>query len=230
MRLVALWVVLLCGYITSSVAAENGYEVELIVIAHAQAKPGQENWPVHEVAMFAQENFSHVAQEKISPLATDEFRLKAEAQRIAADPRFEVLLHKAWRQPGKPKEQALPVYIHSGNSNNEELPRLEGYVRLILTRYLHLETDLQYRSHGISQRSENSFYSAVTATEPIYKITETRRMRSNELHYIDHPMFGILALVTPEEKPTVKPIPAPVSVNSPEPPPAAGSTGAIRRD
>lgn len=32
-----------------------------------------------------------------------------------------------------------------------------------------------------------------------YRLRDSRRMRSKELHYIDHPIFGILALITPVE-------------------------------
>ena len=30
-----------------------------------------------------------------------------------------------------------------------------------------------------------------------YRFINHRRMRSNELHYIDHPMFGVLVIATP---------------------------------
>jgi hypothetical protein len=36
-----------------------------------------------------------------------------------------------------------------------------------------------------------------------FRLTETRRMRSKELHYFDHPMFGVVALVTPRPAPAL---------------------------
>ena len=30
-----------------------------------------------------------------------------------------------------------------------------------------------------------------------FVMRQTRRMRSNERHYIDHPKFGVIALITP---------------------------------
>ena len=33
---------------------------------------------------------------------------------------------------------------------------------------------------------------------PRYAINTDRRARSGELHYIDHPAFGVIVLVTPE--------------------------------
>jgi hypothetical protein len=31
----------------------------------------------------------------------------------------------------------------------------------------------------------------------VYRLQQSRRMRSNEVHYLDHPLFGIIVQVTP---------------------------------
>lgn len=49
---------------------------------------------------------------------------------------------------------------------------------------------------GTLNFTETSFY------QP-YRLLESRRMRSKEVHYLDHPAFGIIALITPYERPTV---------------------------
>lgn len=38
--------------------------------------------------------------------------------------------------------------------------------------------------------------------DQIYAMSQERRMRSGELHYIDHPRFGLLVIVSPYEPPT----------------------------
>jgi len=50
----------------------------------------------------------------------------------------------------------------------------------------------------------------------IYVIDQERRMRSGELHYIDHPRFGMLVLVTPYTAP-----PPPTPAEPPQPAPTA---------
>lgn len=85
--------------------------------------------------------------------------------------------------------------------------QLDGTVKLILARYLHVETDLIYLvpnkggdnastqaagapdSTGLELRSKPDYY--------LLHMNESRRMRSNEVHYLDHPMFGIIVRVTP---------------------------------
>ncbi|MGH1484937.1 MAG: CsiV family protein [Cellvibrionaceae bacterium] len=43
-------------------------------------------------------------------------------------------------------------------------------------------------------------YDSIVGTKPIATLQERRRMRSKELHYIDHPLMGLLILITPIDK------------------------------
>lgn len=54
-----------------------------------------------------------------------------------------------------------------------------------------------------------------------HRLTERRRMRSKKLHYLDHPVLGVLALITPYEPP---PVPEPAPLAPPTPLPTPGST------
>ena len=60
---------------------------------------------------------------------------------------------------------------------------LSGQIALSRGRYLHLTLDL-----GLSTGDRSG---------QRYVLRQTRRMRSNERHYIDHPKFGVIALITP---------------------------------
>ncbi|MEW6647862.1 MAG: CsiV family protein [Pseudomonadota bacterium] len=246
MKLRGLCAALLCAAVTLPVAAaETWYEVELIVLAQRQPDAGSEVWPVNGLPPLAQETVLAIPQAdqpgisgKIAPLPAENLRLQAEAQRIAGDARYELLLHAGWRQPGLPKEQALPVRIRAVEAVPEGsepgLPRLDGTLRLILARYLHLEADLRYRSATAAANGDSLFasFNDTADEEPLYRLSETRRMRSREVHYLDHPMFGIVAMVTPYEPPAAAPVPA-AKPATPKPAPAApatGTTGAIRRN
>lgn len=55
--------------------------------------------------------------------------------------------------------------------------RLSGLVRVQRGRFLHLETDLVLRD---------------AATGQPFHVRHKRRMRSDELHYVDHPKVGVL--------------------------------------
>ncbi len=89
---------------------------------------------------------------------------------------------------------------------------LEGILRVTLSRYLHLEAELTYRNKipEISH-SENPFTvldnesirNELQKQGVIYLKQKRRRIRSNELHYLDHPVLGILVRITPYKKPEV---------------------------
>lgn len=77
--------------------------------------------------------------------------------------------HLAWRQSTRGRNSNTWYWIGDG--------RLSGLIRMTQGRYLHLDTDLVLRDGVTSQP---------------YRIKLHRRMRSNELHYVDHPRLGIL--------------------------------------
>ncbi|UCE88857.1 MAG: hypothetical protein JSW10_11140 [Pseudomonadota bacterium] len=163
------------------------------------------------------------------PLSTGAQRLNSEARMLEKSKRYRVLAHLAWRQPGMAREQALPVHIDipvpapvatpsrsgSGETADTGQPisadpgdaprdyRLQGYVRLVLARYLHFEADLAYRAEPRpdvdSLLETNMLFDATAALDPIYHLQQSRRMRSQQLHYLDNPVLGVAVLVTPFE-------------------------------
>jgi hypothetical protein len=173
-------------------------------------------------------------------------QLSDTASRLRSSGDYEVLLHLAWRQPTFSEDQALPVFVYDGmtepfaaprpESNQDayaavgpQYPRLSGTLRLSVSRYLHLETDLHLKlpvtvqetlqptipAQGESQgMSFGSFFGMSEEPTPImierkivqdYRLYETRRMRSTEVHFFDHPLIGVIATVTPYELPVVEP-------------------------
>ncbi|MCP5141857.1 MAG: hypothetical protein H6926_05695 [Chromatiales bacterium] len=96
----------------------------------------------------------------------------------------------------------------------EVLYQLDGTLTLVLGRYLHLYTDL------INRRllAPGSLVFADGGAAPTYdngqalasfRVREHRKMRSKELHYIDHPILGILVKATPVELPAGEPVAEP---------------------
>lgn len=162
------------------------------------------------------------------PLAQSELQLLNEEKQLTDSRQYRILLHSAWRQPGLEAAVALPVHLnrsfisdtpvqHSVLPADPNMPRvnlplpvvatqtrtvLDGYIKIILSRYLHADVDLVY-STGLPLAPQTVVANpAMEApmTQPIfYRLTESRRMRSKEIHYLDHPVLGILLLVTPYE-------------------------------
>ena len=198
------------------------------------------------------------------PATQREFRGKAAYMQRNGG--YRILFHEIWAQPVVAESAALPIVLdHSGDE--QRWPQLQGSVRLHLSRYLHLETNLWLNTMGEylagtwrmpapplgppavivetpepplsdpaatqargpeyltidangavsagaahgqdatlpaagAVASEGLQPVAVTA-QPLYPfrhavlLQQKRRMRSNEVHYIDHPMLGVIVKLTP---------------------------------
>lgn len=191
--------------VVSQAEETRWYDVEVIIFAqtgkeyrHSEVWPVDVSLPDMKMARSLQPAGSRTA---FSRLSAQSLRLNSEAKRIQSAPELKLLLHEGWRQPGLPKNRAVSVRIQQG--------RLEGTLKLVLSRYLHINTDLLYRepmteSEIAALSDENSgggiFAQTTTSTKPhfrIYRMQQSRRMRSNELHYLDNPVLGMIIRVTP---------------------------------
>ncbi len=66
------------------------------------------------------------------------------------------------------------------------------------SRYLHLRLDLKLQPDQTQSPSSAASIPYILETEmPRFELTQQRRMRSNEIHYFDHPRLGALAVIRP---------------------------------
>ena len=159
------------------------------------------------------------------------YQLTPEVEKISESKTQRVIFHTSWRQPGLDKKQALPIYFKQEvpappvveNQNNAQHENegdlqsasssssiLEGILRVTLARYLHLEAELSYRNKIPEvENSDNPFSVLDNESERkeidkqgvIHLKQKRRRIRSKELHYLDHPVLGMLVRITPYEIP-----------------------------
>ncbi|AMN47290.1 hypothetical protein ACG33_09325 [Steroidobacter denitrificans] len=123
------------------------------------------------------------AAENFPALPASRYQLTAIADTLRRSRNYRPLAHFGWTQPGYPRHAARFLSIDS------KVPAgsgLSGRIALTRGRYLHLTLDLVLET-------------ATSPGHPVahYRLQQSRRMRSNERHYIDHPNFGVIALITP---------------------------------
>jgi hypothetical protein len=176
------------------------YDVELVIFRHLSSNASPEHW---EAELGTSSTQLEIPDEEQSPfessapapsvettttfpaLAPVKYKLTALADTLRRSRNYQPLAHFGWTQPGFARNSARYFSI------TELVPStsgLTGRIALSRGRFLHLTLDL-------------SFDAPATATEPAqrYVLRQTRRMRSNERHYIDHPKFGVIAVITPSE-------------------------------
>lgn len=149
---------------------------------------------------------------RFMPLPKEELELTDLYRRLAGTNGYQPLLHVAWQQPGYEPADARPLDL----SRVADLPEgLRGEARLYRSRFLHLALELELlsapradiparamRPQPLTQTGGTAEGEPLAALEPdVYRLSERRKLRSGELHYYDHPRYGVLAKVTPVEPP-----------------------------
>lgn len=191
-------------------AQARWYQIEIIVFARNTPDAGAtEYWPedpgTPSITEAQRLLARDIGNEAYSRLPGSELSLETlYGGLVASRGQYEPLLHLAWRQPAPQDRRTLPVYLSTGPGSSGAPPRLEGTLKLRVGRYLHAELDL------LLTRLEPEAAGAVPANDTglpqgpayrSYRLRDHRRMRSGELHYIDHPLMGVLLLVKPHALP-----------------------------
>ena len=231
--------------ITSAVYAEEGitpklleYDVEVIIFEDANARYlNSEDWPQEaalatpapEMTPQPPENLDELSLNEINAIDeenTPAFKniepaiLNKEYRRINNSKEYNVLFYGSWRQSGLDAKKAFEIDIQELKNNHKVSSEntITGNFKLVLARYLHIYSKLEYQRNLNDTATEQAISNKET-TEPLneatalknetYQINNHRRMRSKELHYLDHPLVGMLIQINPvkvsAEEPAKKP-------------------------
>lgn len=111
--------------------------------------------------------------------------------------RLKPMIHAAWRQPVRGPSRAQEVYLQSKKGTSSGNPVVEGVIKTSVNRYLHVDLDFLLRRPAPT--GDGTGYQP--GAEQTYRFKAHRRMRSGELHFIDHPLVGALIQINPYQKP-----------------------------
>ncbi|MCC5856848.1 MAG: peptidoglycan binding protein CsiV [Ectothiorhodospiraceae bacterium] len=206
----------------AALADQQYFDVELILFRHAEATSQQagERWPrtpdaPHHARYADLVSDGEPTADSYVRLGENALQLRGVAQRLERHGGYTVLLHTGWRQPGLGNAEAAAVRLPPGGAasgGGDEMPDtgslaprrpppgLSGHVRIYRERFLHAEFDLRYlrgeQADGQAGRASLPLFEQLA---PVVVMQDRRRMRSGELHHLDHPVIGALVRVTPVE-------------------------------
>lgn len=190
------------------------YNVEVLIFKRQTASLASENWQSNLRLAYPQryQYLQSSSAADFSLLPKDALQLGGYNYTLRRSEDYRVLFHKAWKQQMQGKSSAPGIIISGGNTVGSNHKELEGYIKIHIARYLHVITDLWFalddnpllpaKPGSASPITENGFanrYSGNNSDAAVARFQESRRMRSKELHYIDHPLGGVLVLITPIE-------------------------------
>lgn len=183
------------------------YDVEVVVFRNRSPQADGEQWPLRsaETDQDPSGGFSSIPVDTgIEELPRGQRSLQAVADSLQRSGAYDVLVHTAWRQAGLGRTLAQPYTVPGGTRRSGY--RLEGTIRLVRERFLHLDIDL------LLSKPQAAFIpgQAMDMPDPVYELRETRRVRRGELHYFDNPYLGVIAQVISYEAAELPELPVPV--------------------
>jgi len=206
--------------LSSAVYGERWYNVEVIIFAYTSDMGVQEEyWPLetgepdisNSVSLVRQDDNSERLPGQLMEFEVLPFNmLSAALNRMRRSSRYDVLYSRAWRLPDLPKHSAPPVRIRAGkrydmNGNpaapilsdgtgqfsgtfDDALFEIDGRIKISLSKFLDVDADLLYRRQVNLPDADG-----LPVTEfRQFRLTEFRRMKSKTIHYLDHPLFGVV--------------------------------------
>ncbi|MCC5888130.1 MAG: hypothetical protein JJT88_16975 [Gammaproteobacteria bacterium] len=137
--------------------------------------------------------------------------LNGEAARLRRARGFEVLGQLAWRQPFIPNEPGLAQLLYTADlaetartrSGLPEGELLLGTLTVDLRRFLHAHLDLYFKvpEPGSGAQGDAAVVLTAAPAPEWVHVRQSRRMRSGELHYLDHPWIGAIIRIERFEAP-----------------------------
>ncbi|MBB3061449.1 CsiV family protein [Microbulbifer rhizosphaerae] len=199
--------------------AGTTFEIEMIVFSRPGGmEQSRETWPAAPQLQYPDRwvDFQTADGDGATALSPAVTRLDNKVAALNRGGSYRVLFHKAWRQVLQQKHKSPAILIDGGDSSGDHR-QLEGSVTVSVSRYLHLSTNLWFSDFvggemttgGIPLPSRPTLASEeplnlmtgspapLVGVQPLYAqrvavLQEERRLRSGELHYIDHPQLGVL--------------------------------------
>lgn len=220
-------------YEVASHAATLEYDIEIVFFEDTTNRySNSEQWKKIESDLLPATThpYENQADENLATniIENEVNSLEKYIEKLEKSTRYNVLMHKTWRQTGLDAESAIDIYIDSienkislnkitpneitrnkltmatNTDANSSIAKssIQGTVKIVLGRYLHVYTDMVYKKPVLPYTPTKLPIENKKHKE--YIIKSHRRMRSNELHYIDHPLVGILVKVIPVALPEVE--------------------------
>lgn len=185
------------------------YRVEVIVFEHLYSDGDGEVWdkppglPDKDRLVTVGLNPDDTSGPFYQGYAEGDRRLAGIYSALRYSKQYRPILHMAWQQPGLGASRARNVLIRKEDGvvseNGFEMPliKVDGVVKIRSTRLLHVDVDLAYFFQPVPETFLVTGTTGNADDQPRYaRIKESRKIKLNEIHYFDHPLFGALIQVS----------------------------------
>ncbi|MCW8908256.1 MAG: peptidoglycan binding protein CsiV [Sedimenticola sp.] len=183
------------------------YEIELILFKQGEGGTDTEQWPEDPgspdwdnlVTLQPPTGGNTAQRQPFEILPESSWQLRNLYNGLRRSAAAEPLFYQAWRQPVSGNEaDSRPIYLGPRLERTEDTdptPQFEGTLRISVNRYFHVNIDLLLMgANRTIPVTESPLFTSPTLGS--IRFAAKRRMRSGELHYIDHPKLGALIQIS----------------------------------
>lgn len=108
-------------------------------------------------------------------------------RRMRRSDAYEVLHHGRWFQAARAPRHAVPILLQLGPTDRNGVSRIEGALRVSRELYVEVEVELWLHDDPPDAAAD-----AARGGQTYALLSETRRMRTGDVHYLDHPRIGLV--------------------------------------
>ncbi len=210
------------AYATPQTNNEKWYRVEVLVIESKDKSALAEEWPLDPgMPLLANAiSLDSVSNTDISPLTENQLTLTRAKKRLQQS--YRLIMHKGWRQTISDKTTAHNIRLVGGQNYaaDDAKSEVDGIIKLSTDRYMNVDADLifykpikiaadssielgvtpenQGTAHFVETPLQNWQNDPQARLQP-FRLKGSSRLKADEIHYIDHPLYGIIIVVSPEK-------------------------------
>jgi hypothetical protein len=115
------------------------YDVEIILFKNVKVPRSREfvlpasspSKPEKMLDLSSADSVEAAREEGYELLPTDEYRLLDIVARLVESPRYELLLHAGWRQPGLERDKVMPVWVKGGRIYGGEYTSIDSRIEMM---------------------------------------------------------------------------------------------------
>ncbi len=222
MRKISAWL-LAFALLPAASWAEDLYRVEILIFAQSAevADPARHFESVPDLELGQAVDFRQyfclparsgaefirrfLSEEEVAECLSGYLRLNelrqpmvGERIRLEKSEQYRILHHAAWQQPASHPDETYPVRLTNGKEFSEaspDAPALDGSLRLSKEQFLQIDLNLLYHYPTAASDADGE-----SAGSDGLLLQVSRKLRLGDLNYMDHPLLGVLAQVTPVEE------------------------------
>lgn len=185
MRAIILFFILfLSSDVFAETASDRTYNVQILIFSHITPQSLQtEQWP-----LLSQDTLNSLNQSISDNQTTRPARLlQREKKILERNPDYRVLFSGSFTRTWHGDTSTVSFPISNGSN-------LKGNMSITLDHYFNVHTDLLLTEPTafLQKLGINNYFKNWDQSAFSFQFSQDRRMRSNELNYLGHPLIGVL--------------------------------------